>query len=171
MLEKFVDGNLLQEAAQGNHEAIRQVARMTITHLQDMAVQCTTGHDALIPWIVDALTGIVGGKEPNKAFNWNRVGDQPSNNNYLDWNIAQHVQQLIDTGLSKVTATSLVARAACMDGKKCGRVDKVHLRYFGRNGEVKIDVPDSLYPIPEQDLKKVGEIDRRLVEELAKRRK
>lgn len=160
MKENFVDGNLLQQANKGNHEAIRAIAEITVGHLQDMANQCITGNDDITPFLVNIFESIATGQSPDEAFQWNKRGRAPQNKTFLEWNLALYVADLVNQKIERSVAIEIVGKAACMDGRKSGVVEKAYDKWKAsiESGEI----PSDIFPFPKDTISKLKKIDQRI---------
>ena len=141
-MEQWVDGNLIAEAMDGNHCAVREMARICAAHMRRMSA-ATTADDDATPYLAAVLDGIAAGQSPDEAFRWR--GKKRQGLGYLNWCFAQEVERLIDGhGMSPPDAVALVGEAAHKGEDKGGTIDKAYRAYLARGR----DMPDDLYPIP-----------------------
>jgi hypothetical protein len=92
--ENFVDGDLLQKAANGHREAIQELAGLAADHLRRLARDHVVGNDDLTPFALNALQAMSNGATPNEAFGWNqgRRGNPGGGNELRDFAIRSAVQ-------------------------------------------------------------------------------
>jgi hypothetical protein len=139
-IEVFVDGNLMEQARKGNHQAIREVAELAALHIKDLSNRGVRGDYELTDFVVRALEKIAEDSTPNDAFGWSRRGAQPQNRTLLEWHLAQYVKDTISIIGSTAKAIEIVAEAANMDGSKSGKVEKAYLRWKD------ISMPEDIFP-------------------------
>jgi hypothetical protein len=162
-LEVFVDSHLLEQAAQGNRQAIRDVAGLAEPHIRQLSARNTAGHDELVDFVARALNEIVEGATPNAAFRWSRRGRQPENKAFLEWNLAQHVKHVLPQVGGKVEAAiKIVGEAAFLDGEKGGLVEQAYHRWKDSS------LPEDLFPLPPGIQQRLKQIEQRLPEVLRK---
>jgi len=152
-----IDGHLLAQAKDGNREAVARMAEEAAAHIRALAGQVAPAMDDITPWLLNALDALASGRPPNEAFGWLRNGRQPKSGDFLLWNLAMHIDALIDGGMSRLEAIALVGDAANMDGRKSGALDKAYDRLKGA------DIPDGIFPVPAADRRALAGIEARIV--------
>jgi hypothetical protein len=156
-IETFVDGNLMEQANKGNHQAIREVAELAALHIKDLSIRGVRGDDELTDFVVQALKKISETSTPNDAFGWSRRGAQPKNQAELEWNLAQYIKEVLPQVDGNVElAIKIVGEAANMAGGKGGTMETIYYRWKD------IDLPEDIFPSPPDTLQRIKRIERRL---------
>jgi hypothetical protein len=162
-IEVFVDGNLMDQAEKGNHEAIREVAKLAALHIKDLSIRGTKRDNELTDFVVKALEKISKISTPNDAFGWSRRGAQPQNQALLEWHLAQYVKDVLPVVKGNTSkAIEIVGEAACMDGSKGGKVEKAYFKWKD------ISMPQDIFPICPTTDKQIKRIEKKLDEILKK---
>jgi hypothetical protein len=120
----WVDSGLFAQAARGNREAVRALAKNAAYGLIPQHER-----DELTRWLIECLTRVAAGEAPNRAFGWTVGNRPPINRELLHWTLARHVADLIDGGYSRKDALEKVGTAARMDGSKGGRLEGIYDQY------------------------------------------
>ncbi|MGZ8941534.1 MAG: hypothetical protein ACXW00_02040 [Methylobacter sp.] len=154
----------MDQAEKGNHEAIREVAKLAASHIKDLSIRGMNGNDELTDFIVKALDKIAENSTPNDAFSWSRRGAQPQNRTLLEWHLAQYVKDAISIVGGTAKAIEIIAEAANMDGSKSGKVEKAYHRWKD------ISMPQDIFPICPTTDKQIKLIENKLDEILKKYR-
>lgn len=145
--EGFVDSGLIESAGAGCRASIQQMARLAADQL--------AGQDDITEWLRACLTRLAQGEEPDVAFGWKTPGRPLESHEFLYWTIAQHVADLIKRGLPRHRATGLVAAAVAKSDKL---VEAAYDRFRDE------PIPENCFPIPEDDLKLIRQMEQRLAE-------
>lgn len=143
-VRQFTDGNLLNEVAKGNRDAIRALCADLAMRIERNGI-----HDEDVLPILHFIFQRIGkGESPNEAFGWDqsRKGNPKKHTVFRDWYVRLDVQErMMTTGESWKEACKNVSSEN--RGDICLSVKMIEKICSELTVDTPLPIPDNLFPL------------------------